>query len=111
VSDLPPEIPTVTIRKLLHRCMTDSAAAGGGQMRHAFEADRSLANKYRPLQFDWCVEMYGYVFAAAELGIRHEIKHRLQVRPVTPAVRTKRVSYASRLIPPPPPAACRLCAS
>lgn len=49
------------------------------QMRHAFEEDRSLADKYRPLQFDWCVEMYGYVFAAAELGIRHEIKHRLQV--------------------------------
>jgi hypothetical protein len=48
-------------------------------MRYAFEEDRSLADKYRPLQFDWCVEMYGYVFAAAELGIRHEIKHRLQV--------------------------------
>ena len=48
-------------------------------MKYKMEEDRTLANTFRSLQFDWCVEMYGYVFAAAELGINHQIMHQLQV--------------------------------
>ncbi len=41
-----------------------------------------LNERFRGIQLDWCVEMYGYVFAAAELGIKHTIKGMLQIRDV-----------------------------
>ena len=41
--------------------------------------DPAVAKYYDSLQPGWCAEMYGYVFAAAELGIKHTIKSRLQV--------------------------------
>jgi len=47
-----------------------------------FDSDRAIANKYKSLQPGWCAEMYGYVFAAAELGIDHIIKGGLQIRDV-----------------------------
>ncbi|GAB5353434.1 hypothetical protein AAMO2058_000036000 [Amorphochlora amoebiformis] len=44
--------------------------------------DPSLNKKFHNIQLDWCAEMYGYVFAAAELGIRHTIRGQLQLRDV-----------------------------
>mmetsp|Transcript_29823 Transcript_29823/g.72721 ORF Transcript_29823/g.72721 Transcript_29823/m.72721 type:complete len:515 (+) Transcript_29823:40-1584(+) len=44
--------------------------------------DPSLLTRFKSIQIDWCAEMYGYVFAAAELGIRHTIKGHLQLRDV-----------------------------
>eukprot|EP00241_Pyramimonas_parkeae_P016797 CAMPEP_0114292210 /NCGR_PEP_ID=MMETSP0059-20121206/8934_1 /TAXON_ID=36894 /ORGANISM="Pyramimonas parkeae, Strain CCMP726" /LENGTH=695 /DNA_ID=CAMNT_0001413831 /DNA_START=81 /DNA_END=2165 /DNA_ORIENTATION=+ len=51
-------------------------------MKYKMDQDGTLASTFRSLQFDWCVEMYGYVFAAAELGIKHQIMTKLQVRDV-----------------------------
>lgn len=41
-----------------------------------------LARKYNSLQPGWCAEMYGYVYAAAELRVKHTILPNLQVRDV-----------------------------
>uniref|UniRef100_A0A7S2U1S0 Hydroxyproline O-arabinosyltransferase-like domain-containing protein n=1 Tax=Lotharella oceanica TaxID=641309 RepID=A0A7S2U1S0_9EUKA len=45
-------------------------------------AEPDLNQRFKAIQLDWCAEMYGYVFAAAELGIRHTIKGKLQLRDV-----------------------------
>merc|ERR1712130_372658 len=45
-------------------------------------SDSTLLERYNDIQLDWCAEMYGYVFAAAHAGIRHDIKDFLQIRDV-----------------------------
>lgn len=44
--------------------------------------NREHATKYNSLQPGWCAEMYGYVFAAAELRVKHTILPNLQHRDV-----------------------------
>jgi hypothetical protein len=46
------------------------------------DKDPSLKKRFHNIQLDWCIEMFGYIFAAAELGIRHVIKGTLQLRDV-----------------------------
>ena len=45
-------------------------------------SDPAYAKQYGSIQLDWCVEMFAYNFAAAELGIKHELGTKLQVRDV-----------------------------
>jgi hypothetical protein len=52
------------------------------KLRYGLEESKTMSSKYRALQIDWCVEMYAYVFAAADLKIAHTIKTRLQLRDV-----------------------------
>jgi len=55
--------------------------------------DPSLLKKFHDIQVDWCAEMYGYVFAAAELGIRHTIKGGLQLRDVDSPVSPEKEKF------------------
>ena len=64
-------------------------------MRGRFEMTRrvkevftkpDLARKYNSLQPGWCAEMYGYVYAAAELRVKHTILPNLQIRDVDGAI-------------------------
>jgi hypothetical protein len=48
-------------------------------VRKVFE-DPAISKYFDSLQPGWCAEMYGYIYAAAELGIKHTVKSRLQVR-------------------------------
>lgn len=41
-----------------------------------------LTNIYQNLHVSWCAEMYGYVFAAAHAGVKHEIKKNLQLKDI-----------------------------
>jgi hypothetical protein len=44
--------------------------------------DEKIAEEYKSLQPGWCAEMYGYIYAAAELRIKHNIVRGLQIRDV-----------------------------
>lgn len=46
------------------------------------DEDPAFKRKYNGIQIDWGGEMHAYIFAAAELGIRHETRHGLQIRDV-----------------------------
>ena len=39
----------------------------------------NLGKQFAGIQFDWCAEMFGYIFAAAEVGVKHELGKKLQV--------------------------------
>jgi hypothetical protein len=51
------------------------------QIREAMDLDPAMKQEYAGLALDWCAEMFGYIFAAAHVGVKHELK-RLQVRDV-----------------------------
>lgn len=51
------------------------------------ESDNEFKRLFGGLQLNWCAEMYGYVFASAHVGIRHEIRSDLQVRDIGPRPR------------------------
>jgi protein tyrosine phosphatase (PTP) superfamily phosphohydrolase (DUF442 family) len=44
-------------------------------------AAKKFGARFAGVQLDWCAEMFGYVFAAAEANIVHDVGHKLQVRP------------------------------
>jgi len=46
------------------------------------DEDPSFKRRYNGIQIDWGGEMHAYIFAASELGIRHETRHGLQIRDV-----------------------------
>lgn len=56
------------------------------------DEDPAFKRRYAGIQIDWGGEMHAYIFAAAELGIRHETRHGLQVRDVDPVPDAKRAS-------------------
>jgi hypothetical protein len=41
--------------------------------------DPEYSKQFRGVQLDWCVEMFGYIFAAAEVGVKHDLSIKLQV--------------------------------
>ena len=49
----------------------------------------ALAKKYSSLQPGWCSEMYAYIFAAAELRIKHTVVPALQIRDVDGKITVK----------------------
>ena len=49
---------------------------------HALFSDPQIAKEYTTLQPGWCSEMYGYIYAAAELRIKHITGPGLQLRDV-----------------------------
>ncbi|KAK3277524.1 hypothetical protein CYMTET_14475 [Cymbomonas tetramitiformis] len=51
-------------------------------IKEGLDRQPDLSRRFAGLQIDWCVEMYGYVFAGAELGIHHDIQPNMQVRDV-----------------------------
>jgi hypothetical protein len=57
-------------------------------MRGMFDPDGGtnpgLSKQYRGIQLDWCVEMFAYNFAAAELGVTHNLDMKLQVSKYCP---------------------------
>jgi len=44
--------------------------------------DAGFYKAFTGLQLDWCTEMYAYIFAAAEAGVRHRVLYDLQIRDV-----------------------------
>lgn len=49
----------------------------------------AIAKKYHSLQPGWCSEMYAYIFAAAELRIKHTVVPALQLRDVDGKITVK----------------------
>jgi hypothetical protein len=41
--------------------------------------DPEYSKQFHGVQLDWCVEMFGYIFAAAEVGVKHDLSLKLQV--------------------------------
>jgi len=44
--------------------------------------DPEYSKQFHGVQLDWCVEMFGYIFAAAEVGVKHDLSLKLQVRDI-----------------------------
>jgi len=52
-------------------------------MKEREEADHDFLNRYASIQMGWGTEMFGYIFAAAHAGIKHEVVHGIQIRDVS----------------------------
>jgi len=52
-------------------------------MKRRFEHDKQFERRFTGIQIDWGCEMFGWIFATAELGIKVEIRGNLQVRDVS----------------------------
>jgi len=52
-------------------------------MKDKEEQDKRFTNKYRGIQMGWGTEMFGYIFGAAHVGIKHELLHGIQVRDIS----------------------------
>jgi len=52
------------------------------RIKERVDNDPGFKRKYNGIQIDWGGEMHAYIFAAAELGIRHETRRGLQIRDV-----------------------------
>jgi len=51
-------------------------------MKRRFEHDKDFEKRFTGIQITWGAEMFGWIFATAELGIRVTIKNDLQVRDI-----------------------------
>jgi len=57
-------------------------------MKEKEEANPEFAKKYAHIQMGWGTEMFGYIFAAAHVGVKHEVVWGVQVRDVSPRPRS-----------------------
>jgi hypothetical protein len=61
------------------------------KVRNLMSTDEGFRKKYGHTQVTgWSVEMVGYVYAAAHVGVYHVIEHHLQIRDVEPRVSADR---------------------
>ncbi|ETO36150.1 hypothetical protein RFI_00912, partial [Reticulomyxa filosa] len=70
-------------------------------MKEREETDPSFAKKYEVLfhiQMGWGTEMFGYIFAAAHVGIKHEVVWGIQIRDVSPRPQTPKDEKAFAMI-------------
>ncbi len=61
------------------------------------DKDQEFAKKYGHLDLAWASEMFGYNYAAAHLGIRHEVVKRIQVRDVDHEHRHEKLQHVTML--------------